>query len=263
MLIIFSCWTVWLNITMSLFTLPPQVRADIGTAISSLIIFLFTFLFCTGECHFILRFQSGFRLCEYSTDCYPPPTHTSACLKPQILPTQLPTPATVSCNPTPSFPFLVLMHPSLPSPSSGHRPLGCLCALARWHCYMVSWCDRAGLGWHACDSDFRCPPSGLISRVFSFLWTTMVVRPLCSSRHLRPKHRSHRSFIQWEQFLSLVPFTLKNMSGIQRSRKAQQIIGLTRPPLWLQPAVPPQDGVHLEPVPADWLSFKEECKNPL
>lgn len=193
----------------------------------------------------------------------PPPTHTSACLKPQILPTQLPTPATVSCNPTPSFPFLVLMHPSPPSPSSGHRPLGCLCALARWHCYMVSWCDRAGLGWHACDSDFRCPPSGLISRVFSFLWTTMVVKPLCSSRHLRPKHRSHRSFIQWEQFLSLVPFTLKNMSGIQRSRKAQQIIGLTRPPLWLQPAVPPQDGVHLEPVPTDWLSFKEECKNPL
>lgn len=70
MLIIFSCWTVWLNITLTLSSLPPRrVRSDIGAAISSLITCLFTFLFCTGECHFILRFQSGFRLCEYSTDC--------------------------------------------------------------------------------------------------------------------------------------------------------------------------------------------------
>lgn len=29
---------------------------------------LSTLLLCTGECHFILRFQSGFRLCEYSTE---------------------------------------------------------------------------------------------------------------------------------------------------------------------------------------------------
>lgn len=52
---------------------PRGVGADIGAAISSLIICLFTFLFWTGECHFILRFQSGFRLCEYSMDCSPPP----------------------------------------------------------------------------------------------------------------------------------------------------------------------------------------------
>lgn len=101
MLIIFSCWTVWLNITMTLSSLPQRgVGADIGAAISSLITCLFTFLFCTGECHFILRFQSGFRLCEYGTDCSPL-TPPSACLKPQILPTPHPTP-----HPTPATLFL-------------------------------------------------------------------------------------------------------------------------------------------------------------
>lgn len=104
MLIIFSCWTVWWNITMTLSSSPPRgVGADIDTAISSFITCLFTFLFCTGECHFILRFQIGFRLCEYSTDCsHPPPL--SACLQPQILPTSLPNPATLSCNPTTPLP---------------------------------------------------------------------------------------------------------------------------------------------------------------
>lgn len=46
MLIIFTCWTVWWNITMTLSSSPPQwVGADIDAAISSLITCLFHFSF--------------------------------------------------------------------------------------------------------------------------------------------------------------------------------------------------------------------------
>lgn len=88
-------------------------------------------------------------------DCFPLPP--SACRKPWILAT----PTYHPCHP--------FLQPTLPSPppglldvdaafSSGHRPLGCMCMLVRWRCFMVSWCDRAGAGWRACDSDFCCPP---------------------------------------------------------------------------------------------------------
>lgn len=103
------------------------VGADTDAAILSLITCLFTFLFCKGECHFILRFQSGLRLCEYSTDrCLP-------ALNPKSYPLSLP----FSCNPTPPHPTLTPHFPtaksplSVAAPSSGHRPLGCLCVLVR------------------------------------------------------------------------------------------------------------------------------------
>lgn len=82
---------------------PPSrwVGVDIDTAISSLITCLFTVLFCTGECHFILRFQSGFRLCEYSTDC----SRSLVCLPyPPILST-LRTTHLLQPHPTQPFPW--------------------------------------------------------------------------------------------------------------------------------------------------------------
>lgn len=121
MLIIFSCWTVWWNITMTLSSTPSQgVGADIDAAISSLITCLFTFLFCTGECHFILRFQSGFRLCEYSTDCSCLPRLPA--LNPKSYPLHFPFPA------TPPHPALTLASSVLlpPPPVTGPWAV-CVC----------------------------------------------------------------------------------------------------------------------------------------
>lgn len=155
MLIIFSCCTVWMNITMTLTS--SQVGADITSARSSLITFLLT-SFCTGEWHFILRFQSGFRLCEYSTDWSPPPPLNprplpSACRNP---PNPIWSTSDISCK-RPHSPSLGPLGVDALSPS-GHRILRCLCALVRWRCCTVSWCDRARAGRHACDSKCRCPP---------------------------------------------------------------------------------------------------------
>lgn len=82
-------------------------------------------LLCTGEFHFILRFQSGFRLCEYSTDRSCSPTR---------LPDHPPAP------PYPLYPPPFTLQPpsSPPPPPRGHGPVGCPCALARWRRVTVS-----------------------------------------------------------------------------------------------------------------------------
>lgn len=92
--------------------------------------------------------------------------------RPPVCLPQTPNPThstTRPCHPFPATPpclYPGLLGVDAPSPPA-HRPLGCLCVLVRGHCFMVSWCDRAGAGRRACDSGFSCPPPVFISRVFS------------------------------------------------------------------------------------------------
>ena len=79
-----------------------------------------------------------------SFSCNPPPPHPPPPPPPPFCP---PPP------PPPPPPARCLLCPP-PPPVTG--PWACLCVLVR--CFMVSWCDRAGAGQHACDSDFSCPP---------------------------------------------------------------------------------------------------------
>lgn len=149
MLIIFTCWTVWWNITMTLSSSPPQwVGADIDAAISSLITCLFHFSFLHRRMPFHTTIPKRIQTMwvQYGLLSPSPPASN---------PESYPLPI-LFLQPHPTQPFPLAASVLMPPPPSGHRPLGCLCVLVR--CFMVSWCDRAGASQHACDSDFSCPP---------------------------------------------------------------------------------------------------------
>lgn len=78
MLIIFSCWTVWWNITMTLSSSPPRgVGADIDAAISSLITCLFTFSFLRRRMPFHTTIPKRIQTMWVQYGLLP---HSSACL---------------------------------------------------------------------------------------------------------------------------------------------------------------------------------------
>ncbi len=206
MLIIFSCWTVWWNITMTLSSSPPRgVGADIDAAISSLITSLSTFLSAQENAisYYDSKADSDYvstvRTAPSSPACLPytpNPTHSSS----------HPFPATPPHSPA----FLGVDRPSLPSPSlqppSGHRPLGCLCVLVRWHCFMVSWCDKQG------QADVH-------------VTVTSAVLPQCDIQrpppdpkcvHYRLQRCTHHRTLSYTRklFLSIILFIPKNMNDI-------------------------------------------------
>lgn len=114
MLIIFSCSTVWLNITMTLSSLPPRgVWADIDAAISSLIICLFHFSFLHRRMPFHTTIPKRIQTMWVQYGLLSTPHPPSACRKPWILPT----PTYHPCHP--------FLQPHPPLPSSLTPPCWC------------------------------------------------------------------------------------------------------------------------------------------